>query len=66
MIWNDGKLTSAEISSAGSHECVVRTDRPIRVSGAKCKTEKQTTDYGTYYVTRFDAESGKTYKVRTI
>lgn len=61
--WDAGKLIKTKLYSKLGNVCVLRTSSPIKVSGIKAISEKQVTEWGTYYVTRFETEVGKMYQV---
>lgn len=64
MKWKDGGLCCAEIHSNLGKECVLRTDRPVKVAGADVVSTVETTKFGTYYVTRFNTRKGGNYSVK--
>ncbi|GGN07098.1 hypothetical protein GCM10010967_48180 [Dyadobacter beijingensis] len=59
MTWKNGRLVSSGIQSLNGGLCVLKTLHPIVVHGAKAEMTK--TDSG--YISRFQTEKGKLYKV---
>lgn len=65
MKWKNGKLIESKLYSKLGAVCVLRTSFPIKISGINAVSEKQVTEWGTYYVTRFGTKAGKTYQVNS-
>lgn len=63
MEWKAGKLFKSKLYSNLGTVCVLRTPSPINVSGIKTISDKQETEWGTYYITRFHTKAGKTYQI---
>lgn len=63
MDWKNGKLVKGKLYSKLDNACMLRTSSPIKVSGVKTVSEKQETEWGTYYVSRFETKAGKMYQV---
>jgi alpha-L-fucosidase 2 len=59
--WQNGRLTKASITSRLGNECTVRTDVPVKVSGAAYAAEKKNVNGTDYYLTTFPTQAGKTY-----
>lgn len=63
MKWRGGKLIESKLHSKLGAGCILRTTSPVRIGGIKAVSEKQETEWGTFYVTRFDTQAGKTYRI---
>ncbi|HEY8688902.1 MAG TPA: glycoside hydrolase family 95 protein [Chitinophagaceae bacterium] len=63
MYWNNGKLTKAKILSNAGSNCVLRTNVPVTITGAKAVTQKVPFKNETHYITTFNSVAGKTYNV---
>ena len=63
MEWRTGKLVKGKLHSKIGDECVLRTSQPIKIAGIKTVSEKQDTEWGIYYITRFDTKAGKIYQI---
>jgi alpha-L-fucosidase 2 len=61
MDWKAQKLSEAKILSKQGKTCTIRTNLPIKVSGAEYKTEERTDNGTLYYLITFQTEAGKTY-----
>ena len=59
MDWKNGKLTASTIKSLTGALCMIKTNVPVKVTGAVASTEK--TESG--YINTFKTEKGKTYKI---
>ncbi|MEO6453861.1 MAG: glycoside hydrolase family 95 protein, partial [Ginsengibacter sp.] len=57
--WKDGGLTSALIKSSKGERCMIKTKRPISVTGLNTQSVKS----GSWYLTSFDTSAGKSYQV---
>lgn len=57
--WSDNRLSEAQVVAGTDNKCVIRTDVPVKISGAKYESAKE----GNYYLTSFDAKKGEKYKV---
>ncbi|MDR0413971.1 MAG: glycoside hydrolase family 95 protein [Prevotellaceae bacterium] len=58
--WKGNRLLSASIRSGQGRACRLRTNVPVKVSGLSVTSEK---DALGYYITTFETEAAKTYKV---
>jgi alpha-L-fucosidase 2 len=63
MNWKDSRLTTAKILSKAGNSCVVRTNVPIKVVGTKYILEKVNINGTDYYLTSFNTEKDKIYKI---
>lgn len=63
IFWKGGQLTSSTLYSKLGMPCVLRTSSLVHVQGTKAVSQKEVTQWGTYYVTRFATQAGKKYKV---
>lgn len=63
MAWKEGLLSSGTLYSTSGMPCVLRTSVPVQVKGAKTVSQKEVTEWGTFYVTRFPTQAGKKYKI---
>lgn len=63
MEWNNGNLINSRLYSRLGAVCVLRTSVPVEVSDKEAISEKQETEWGTYYITRFKTKAGETYHV---
>lgn len=61
IAWRNGKLTSALIRATVDGTCQLRTNIPVRISQQESSCKKDSTGY---YVTRFEAKAGKTYRLK--
>ena len=59
LAWNNHKLQNAKIHSESGERLVLRTTQPVEVKGLSVEPEQE----GTYFITSFDTEAGKTYKI---
>ncbi|WP_345738789.1 glycoside hydrolase family 95-like protein, partial [Zunongwangia profunda] len=59
LAWNNHKLQNARIHSESSERLVLRTTQPVEVEGHSVESMKE----GSYYITSFDTEVGKAYKI---
>ncbi|HSJ69586.1 MAG TPA: hypothetical protein VK921_18030, partial [Anditalea sp.] len=66
MEWSDGHLSGASITSGSGLNCVIKTRERIRVEGVETKVTSVELDGDNYYVTSFDTERGKVYKINSI
>ena len=57
--WKDGDLSSALIKSSMGGSCVIRTQKPISVTGLNIESVKS----GNFYATSIETVAGKTYQV---
>lgn len=57
--WKNGKLVNSTIKSLNGEVCIIKTNAPIKVSGAVSTIEK--THSG--YINKFQTEKGKIYKI---
>ncbi|MDP4277005.1 MAG: glycoside hydrolase family 95 protein [Bacteroidota bacterium] len=64
--WKNGTLEKASIHSGKGAPCVLRTNRPVRIKGAKPKIKQETLSNVTYYCYRFPTIAGKTYLVSAV
>ncbi|MDR1342282.1 MAG: glycoside hydrolase family 95 protein [Prevotellaceae bacterium] len=60
VLWKSNRLLSASIHSKQGRRCRLRTNIPLKINGLNVVSEKD--DLG-YYVTTFQTEATKTYKV---
>ena len=60
--WKDHELVSATIRSLQGGICMVRTNKPIQISGTKIKSQK--TSYG--FITSFKTDKGKVYQIKML
>lgn len=64
--WERGSLSSATIKSKLGNKCVLRTHCPVKVAKVKTNSVKQTSPYGTYYVTTFETRRGTSYQISAL
>ena len=61
--WKNGKLLMADVLSKQGNICKLRTNVPVKITGLNVISEKD--DKG-YYITSFETEKGKAYKIAGI
>lgn len=63
MRWKAGKLIEGKLYSKLGSACILRTTLPVSIMGIDSVSEKQETEWGTFYITCFDTKAGKTYRI---
>jgi alpha-L-fucosidase 2 len=63
MEWDNSKLTRAAILSNAGSICVLRTNVPVKISGATAIANQVLFNNQTNYITTFNTVSGKKYEV---
>jgi alpha-L-fucosidase 2 len=63
MDWKNKQLSGAKIHSILGNTCVLRTNVPVKVSGAEYRSEEQSAGKTVYYLTSFETKKGKVYQL---
>ena len=63
MDWVDGKLKTATITSKLGHKCVLQTKEEVVVKNTKTEVSRINSNNQMYYLTSFNTETGKAYKL---
>jgi alpha-L-fucosidase 2 len=64
--WSNGQITSAVIKSNIGGKCTIRTSLPMKVKGAKAKTQKVKCNNSIQFVTVFETRAGKCYRITAL
>ena len=63
MSWQNGRLTTARLTSRAGAPCVLRTSGPVRVRNVLATSTTATAAGTTYYLTSFPTKAGASYEV---
>ncbi|TDH26587.1 glycoside hydrolase family 95 protein [Segetibacter sp. 3557_3] len=61
IAWNNGRLSRGLLVSKAGSKCVLRTNAPLNIHGAKASTRQVKFNNETHYITTFNTTPGKSY-----